>query len=31
MGPRPEEELEQPGLANLAEDCNMIALQCAAE
>ena len=31
MGPRPEEELEQPGQANLAEDCNMIALQCAAE
>ncbi|CAG8905657.1 unnamed protein product [Penicillium nalgiovense] len=27
MGPRPEEELEQPGQANLAEDCNMIALQ----
>ncbi|CAG8882113.1 unnamed protein product [Penicillium nalgiovense] len=31
MGPRPEEELEQPGQANLAEDCNMVALQCAAE
>ncbi|CAG8129200.1 unnamed protein product [Penicillium nalgiovense] len=31
MGPRPEEGLEQPGQANLAEDCNMIALQCAAE
>jgi hypothetical protein len=31
MGPRPEEELEQPGQANLSEDCNMIALQCAAE
>ncbi|KAJ5037739.1 hypothetical protein NUH16_011338 [Penicillium rubens] len=31
MGPRPEEELEQPGQANLAEDCNMIALQCAAD
>jgi hypothetical protein len=31
MGPRPEEELEQPGQANLTEDCNMIALQCAAE
>ncbi|CAG8136426.1 unnamed protein product [Penicillium nalgiovense] len=31
MGPRPEEELEQPGQANLAENCNMIALQCAAE
>ncbi|KAJ5052463.1 hypothetical protein NUH16_011156 [Penicillium rubens] len=30
-GPRPEEELEQPGQANLAEDCNMIALQCAAD
>ncbi|CAG8190141.1 unnamed protein product [Penicillium nalgiovense] len=31
MGRRLEEELEQPGQANLAEDCNMIALQCAAE
>ncbi|KAJ5041906.1 hypothetical protein NUH16_011194 [Penicillium rubens] len=31
MGPRPEEGLEQPGQANLAEDCNMIALQCAAD
>ncbi|CAG8904513.1 unnamed protein product [Penicillium nalgiovense] len=31
MGPRPEEELEQPGQANLTEDCNMIALQCAAD
>ncbi|CAG8207974.1 unnamed protein product, partial [Penicillium nalgiovense] len=27
MGPRPEEGLEQPGQADLAEDCNMIALQ----
>ncbi|KAJ5032034.1 hypothetical protein NUH16_005086 [Penicillium rubens] len=31
MGPRPEEGLEQPGQANLAEDCNMIALQCAVD
>ncbi|CAG8634362.1 unnamed protein product, partial [Penicillium salamii] len=31
MGPRPEEGLEQAGQANLSEDCNMIALQCAAE
>ncbi|OQE08172.1 hypothetical protein PENFLA_c143G03423 [Penicillium flavigenum] len=31
MGPRPEEELEQSGQANLTEDCNMIALRCAAE
>ncbi|CAG8070455.1 unnamed protein product [Penicillium salamii] len=31
MGPRPEEKLEQPGQANLSDDCNMIALQCAAE
>ncbi|CAI7626243.1 unnamed protein product [Penicillium viridicatum] len=31
MGPRAEEELEQPGQANLADNCNMIALQCAAE
>ncbi|CAG8136926.1 unnamed protein product [Penicillium nalgiovense] len=31
MGPRPEEELEQPRQANLSEDCNMVALQCAAE
>ncbi|CAI7611185.1 unnamed protein product [Penicillium viridicatum] len=31
MGPRAEEELEQPGQANLADNCNMIALQCAAD
>ncbi|OQE57530.1 hypothetical protein PENNAL_c0394G05335 [Penicillium nalgiovense] len=31
MGPRPEEELEQPRQANLSEDCNMVALQCAAD
>jgi hypothetical protein len=30
MGPRPEEGLE-PGQDNLSGDCNMIALQCAAE
>ena len=30
MGLRAE-ELEQPGQADLAENCNMIALQCAAE
>ncbi|CAG8192886.1 unnamed protein product, partial [Penicillium nalgiovense] len=31
MGPRPEEELEQPGQANLAEDYNMVALQYAVD
>ncbi|KAJ5471570.1 hypothetical protein N7530_008927 [Penicillium desertorum] len=31
MGPKPEKELEQPGQANISEDCNMIALQCAAD
>lgn len=29
-GPRPEEELEQPG-QDLSENCNMIAFQCLAE
>ncbi|KAJ6100353.1 hypothetical protein N7467_001888 [Penicillium canescens] len=29
-GPRPDEELEQPG-QDLSENCNMIAFQCLAE